>query len=198
MRKIYVYYSGIPDRAAERELYPDERMKEIRECKNERVRREKHRVWELLEYAVKDALSLDFNNLQFTKTESGKWACDSFEFSLSHSDGAVAVAISDAAVGVDIEEVRVIDSRLAAKVLTDSELEFYYGLCDAEREGFLLDSWCKKEAIFKHLGDSVLLPKRIESSNYHTVTLRVDIEGREHVIAVASDSEPRVDTRCYR
>ena len=123
MQKVYLYYAEITDIDRSNMVYPKERMDEILECKNESVRREKYSAWKLLEYAVKDAFSLDFDNLQFTKLDSGQWVCDKCSFSISHSDGVAAVAVSDVSVGVDIEPVRAIDQRLASKVLTDSEYE---------------------------------------------------------------------------
>ena len=52
MQKVRVYCALMPNGIGERELYPKERMNEINECKSESVKREKYRVWELLEYAI--------------------------------------------------------------------------------------------------------------------------------------------------
>ena len=195
MKKIYVYYAQTSVDTAERELYPRERMEEILECKNESVRREKYSAWKLLEHAINDAFSLDFDNLQFAKLDSGQWVCDKCSFSISHSDGVAAVAVSDASVGVDIEPVRAIDQRLASKVLTDSEYEYYSSLGEDDRANLLLECWCKKEAIFKAASGSVLLPKTIECSAYHTVVKRMNISQREYVIALASVEPFSSDTR---
>ena len=195
MQKVYLYYAEITDIDRSNMVYPKERMDEILECKNESVRREKYSAWKLLEYAVKDAFSLDFDNLQFTKLDSGQWVCDKCSFSISHSDGVAAVAVSDVSVGVDIEPVRAIDQRLASKVLTDSEYEYYSSLGEDDRANLLLECWCKKEAIFKATSGSVLLPKTIECSAYHTVVKRMNISQREYVIALASVEPFSSDTR---
>ena len=140
MKKIYVYYAQTSVDTAERELYPRERTEEINGCKNESVKREKYYAWRLLEYAIKDVFSLDFNNLQFTKLPSGQWICDGCRFSISHSSGRVAVAVSDSDVGVDIEAVHDIDERIANKALTDAEFSHYKRLKDGSREEYLLET----------------------------------------------------------
>ena len=195
MKKIYVYYAQTSVDTAERELYPRERMDEINRCKNDSARREKYSAWKLLEHAINDAFSLDFDNLQFAKLDSGKWICDKCSFSISHSEGVVAVAVSDASMGVDVEPVRTIDPRLSGKVLTDAEYEHYSVLSEDDKASFLLECWCKKEAIFKAIGGSVLLPKTIECSAYHTVIKRVNINQREYVMAIASIEPFSTDIR---
>jgi phosphopantetheine--protein transferase-like protein len=186
MEKIYVYYAPIPTEIEDRELYPRERMDEINGCKNDGVKRDKYYSWALLEYAVRDALSLDFNNLQFTKLSSGQWICDGCRFSISHTDGAVAAAVSDSDVGVDIEAVHDIDERIANKALTDAELSHYKRLKDGSREEYLLESWCKKEAVFKAFCGEVFLPREIETDRYMTQIARVVIDEWEYVIAVSA------------
>ena len=189
MQKIYVYYAKIPKDMGEVELYPKERADEIKGCKNENVRREKYYAWRLLEYAVKDALRLDFNNLKFTKLPSGQWICDGCCFSISHSCGVAAVAVSGGDVGVDVEVVHDIDSRIADKVLTDGELSYYKALKYEEALGYLIDTWCKKEAVFKSMGDGVFLPREIEVAEHNTRALRLDIGMWEYVIALSAKDE---------
>ena len=189
MQKVYIYYAEISRLESLRTLYPKERMEEINECKSESVRLEKYCAWNLLKHAVVDAFSLVFDNLQFTKMQSGQWVCDQCNFSISHSDGVVAVVVSNFAIGIDIEPVKRLGERLAGKVLTELELERYSELSDEVKAEFLLECWCKKEAIFKSSGGSVLLPRTIECDNYHTALERVSIDGREYVIAIAASEE---------
>ena len=195
MQRVYLYYAAVTDADSSHQLYPSERMAEINACKNEIVRREKRCAWELLEHATIDALSLKFDNLRFTKMPSGQWICEECAFSISHSDDAVVVAVSERSVGVDVEGAKAIDPRLAEKVLTASELKRYLDLNDVDKTIFLLETWCKKEAIFKAIGGSALLPKTIECDTYHTEVKRVRINDREYLIAVAANESFEIEDR---
>ena len=73
---------------------PEERAKELSSIGNATVKREKEAVWGLLLAAI-GSLGMNPDDVTFGRTENGKWFCDKFFFSLSHSHGAVAVAISD-------------------------------------------------------------------------------------------------------
>ncbi len=166
-------------------VYPPERSLEIDSCKNDRVRREKYLVWKLLEHAVKQHLKLDFDNLRFTKNENGKWICPDFNFSLSHTDGAVCVAVSDAPVGVDIERVREIRTGLSDRILTERERSRFDSVPYEDRAGFLIEAWVKKESIFKRSGGKALMPSRIESFDSSAAVRRVIINNEEYLISVA-------------
>ena len=195
MQRVYLYYAEVCGRECAHQLYPKQRMEEINACKNDSVRREKYSAWALLRYAVTDALSLNFEDVQFVKLPSGQWICDKCSFSISHADGAVVVALSDLAVGVDVEKVKNINPRLAAKVLTEREFERYIELSNEGKSAFLLECWCKKEAIFKANGGSVLLPRIIECDDYLTVAKRISINGNEYAVAIAANEKFEVEIR---
>lgn len=168
-------------------LYPHERYKEIVGCKNERVRLEKYLVWKLLEKVVTDDLKLDFANIKFTKTPNGKWVCPDFYFSLSHTDGLVCVAVSKSEVGVDAELSQKINEGLKERILTDTELSYMKELPSSEQNQFLLESWVKKESIFKKCGGKMLMPNTIEASEHRTELAYIELGGCEYVISVATD-----------
>jgi len=72
--------------------------------------------------------------------------------SLSHRLGWVAAAVSDAAVGVDIEcerPARSDPAERAALMLAPGELSEWQSLAAAERESALLARWTAKEAWYK-------------------------------------------------
>ena len=167
-------------------LYPSERYSEIQRCKSEKARHEKYLVWKLLERAVEMNYNLKFANLQFTKTTNGKWVCPDLYFSLSHTDGAVCVALSDKAVGVDIEKVKDVKLSFKDKILTEREKEKMDTLPESERGLFLLRAWVKKESIFKMGGGEALLPARIETIDSIAKTQTLSILDKEYVLSVAS------------
>ena len=154
-RKIntVVAYAPIKDADITVPLYPSVRYDEVKECKNDKVKLEKYLVWKLLEKIVESTLNIDFANVQFTKTDNGKWVCPDFYFSLSHTDGLVCVALSGSPIGVDTELVRDVNAGLAKKILTEREVDLMADLPFDEQNRYLLESWVKKESIFKKTED---------------------------------------------
>lgn len=174
-------------------LYPPERHEEVTGCKNAGAKQEKYLVWKLLEKVVTDRLNLDFANLQFAKNENGKWTCPDFYFSLSHADGLVCVAVSGACVGVDTERVHEINTGLKARILTGEEISYMEGLSSSEQSSFLLESWVKKESIFKKSGGKMMLPNTITTSEHHTALKRVELDGCQYVISVSCDPDDEIE-----
>lgn len=187
--KTLVLYASLHSVDTTAPLYPDERYREILTAKNGRVKCEKYLVWKLLEAAVTMGSNLKFANLQFTKTANGKWICPDFYFSLSHSDGVVCAAISNAPIGVDVESMKEIKHSLADKILTESEQGKMASLPESDRSRFILDAWVKKESIFKMQGGASLLPMRTESSHPEVKTYTVEVNVREYLLSVASKND---------
>ena len=190
---IDVYIASLPNRKSCVPLLCFERQLEVDGVSNERTRREKYYVWRLLEYAIKNSLGADASRLCFTKGKNRKWSCEGFEFSLSHSGEALAVAISDRAVGVDVERIRVRDvNRMAEYMLTESERAEYENVFDNERVEWLIRKWCQKEAIFKSFDEEIFAPKRIETAAFFTLVTDFELEDEKYILAVASQFESDV------
>ncbi len=189
MANIFVYYSALNETNIEDELYPKERMDEIKQCRSEKVRLEKYQVWHLLEYAMNDALNLDIDNCKFTKLPIGKWICDKCKFSLTHTNGLVAVAVGDADIGIDAELKRTLHTGIEKKILTARELVKFASLPDTQKNKYLIEKWCAKEAIFKSREQRALMPTLIETELCNTQLYNVEIDGKDYVIAVAADGD---------
>lgn len=174
-------------------IYPKERYDEIKTAKNERVRCEKYLVWKLLRKTVTEHLNLNFNNLQFTKTDNGQWICPDFYFSLTHTDGLVCVAVSNLPIGVDAERVHPINSRLADRILTDRERTEFLRADVSERDKYLLDLWVRKESIFKKSGGKAMIPSRIETDGYTVVLKRIALCRTEYLISVCTDGDDMIE-----
>ena len=196
MCKTYVYYSVIPEGLGDKPLYPKERMNEINGCKSDKARREKYWAWILLEHALKDSFNLDIDNLRFAKNDNGKWESDKVFFSVSHSDKLVAVAVSDSAVGVDIEREAELRAGLETKILTDGEMSEYNELPSAMRTPYVIKKWCQKEAIFKSENKKALLPRTIETESYSTEVFNLAIAGDKYTLAIASEAESILKEFC--
>ena len=186
-RVLDVYIARLPRRVRLGRIYPAERRAEIEAVKNGRVRLEKYAAWRLLEYALRQSFGATLSEVGAQKSEGGKWTCPLYSFSISHSAGYVAVAVSRAAVGVDIEGgMRRERLSLASRILTPEELASFEALLgEGERIDFLCRAWCAKEAAYKKCGEGVFSPSSINASAY---TERIDTEGVRLFLAVAADS----------
>ncbi len=183
---VLVVCAPVTDVDTDVPLFPIERYREISECSNPSVKREKYLVWKLLERVVKERYNLDFENIMFTKNENGKWICPDFFFSLSHSFDLLCVAISDMPVGVDVERMRDFSTRLAERVMTDDELRYGLSLDCTERDRFFLECWVKKESIFKMKGDKTLSPRKINTLDSTAQVTSSRIGKDEYLVSVAS------------
>lgn len=177
---VRVYYAAIPEGECDFLVYPKARADEIFSIRNDRLKREKYYVWKLLEAAV-ESLGINFCHLNFTKNENGKWTCDKLCFSLSHADGAVAVAVSEMNVGIDIEKVGDRAQRVAKKVFSADEL----ASCTDDEALCTTRLWTQKESVFKTLGLRVFSPQNIVIAEHSVETRDIEINGQKYVVSVA-------------
>ena len=186
-----VYISVIPSISEIDSVFPPERDAEIKKTKNERLKREKYYVWRLLEYALTDALGIDIKAAKIKKNPNGRWCSQVCDFSLSHTDGAVAAAVSDSPIGVDIEAVREPrSSRFAHRILTETEKTEYSVLGKGEQTEYLIKRWTEKEAIFKLKNEEKFLPARTESDfDMSVMTDKFLFQDKEYIFSVAHQSD---------
>ena len=187
---VAVYISKIEDNTVMEKLFSEERNREIEEIRNERARLEKYSVFKLLEKAVSEELGISPNEAKIYKNENRRWTSPYFDFSLSHSKGAVVVAISGMRVGVDIEALTGNErTGVAKKYLSESEYAEYEALRGEEKEIYFLSKWTAKEALFKSKNEAQFLPSEVIAANEEVVTQTVDIDGEKYVLSVASENE---------
>lgn len=72
------------------------------------------------------------------------------EFSLSHTAGAVVLAVDQAPVGVDVESIRPVSSKLSKRVLSPAEYAWFAAQGSRPEDFFTL--WTLKESYYKALG----------------------------------------------
>ena len=184
-----VYIAALPKDLPIGKLCCQERMNEIEKVSNERVKREKYFVWKLLCYGLKHSFDLDEQNLNFAKLDCGAWTIDGLEISLSHSDDALAVAISQSPVGIDVERVhKPRSNRMAEYMMNEQELEKFNLVPTEEREAHLIEIWTAKEAIFKSQKSQNFIPKQIDTLSRSTQKLNFQIDGEEYACTVANSS----------
>lgn len=146
---VHVYFAPVLEGVMEK-VFPPRRQAQLEETKNHRSRRQRYTAWKLLQYGLRHSQGLDPEQLEFFLDDRGRWSCDRCFFSLSHSGDAVAVAISDAPVGIDMESLqRTVHPALPGKILTGSEQTEFAALEEPQQNQYLLEKWCCKESLFK-------------------------------------------------
>ena len=184
-----VYLALLPCGECDEPLYPEERDTLVKNTANPRVRRERYFVWRLLEVAIRRSLGLELSEIRLRR-EGERWTSELADISLSHG-GALAVAVSGAPVGVDIESLSG-DSdtaRLAERFLSDTERAEYYAAPEEERRAAFLRIWTAKEAIFKSQRSTAFAPSEVDSgaSRVHSRTVRLGDE--DFILSVATEGE---------
>lgn len=190
---VDVYTAALPDKDDETPLATPLRQEELDGITNVGLKREKYYVWRLLGYALNRSLGLRIEDLIFTRSESGRYMTDKAEFSLSHSGGALAVAISRAPIGVDIEKKGTpMRKRMAERIMTPSERLRYDALSESEKEGYLLKLWTVKEALFKKRHIERFDPLSVDTENERYTTAEKTIGGETFFLSVATDTPERL------
>ncbi len=182
---VDVYYARLPLEYNFTKVYPSERQQDVDSCSNQEVRAGKYYVWKLLEYAINKTFGIKIQDLNFEKTENGKWVCKRLYFSLSHTKGAVAVCVSNCDTGVDIELIDgEIKNGLNKKVLNEFEESELEKLDEIDKFGYFIDCWAKKESQFKRAGERVFVPKNIDTQGVFSQRLKID--QKEYALAVST------------
>jgi len=78
-------------------------------------------------------------------------------FNISHTREAIACAISDKQIGIDIERIKPFNKRIAEKFFTKNEQEYIFNKREDENVRFF-EVWTRKEAYVKWLGKGMVIP----------------------------------------
>lgn len=169
------------------------RADEIASVRNEKVKREKYFVWKLLCYALEHSFSLAAEKLDFKKESFGGWSVSDAVFSISHSEKALAVAVSRDAVGIDIERVHTPRSeKMSRYIMSDAELTAFLSLPDREQKERLIEIWTAKEAVFKSKREESFIPSKIDLSTASFKSGGVSLDGEQYIWSVATATPERI------
>ncbi len=182
---VDVYYAFLAKKINLSTIYPVERISEIENCTNEKVQLEKYSVWKLLSYAFKKSFKQKIKKINFYKNWNGKWLCDYYYFSLSHTDNIVAVAVSNYPIGIDIELIKQYPFEIIKKALSDDELLEFDCLNQNEKIDFFIKKWTQKESVYKINGEEVFNPRII--NNFKGISNKIIINKQSFYMSIASD-----------
>lgn len=182
----YLYVAALPSHGEIASLGIPERDAEIAAVSNMRVKREKYYAWRLLELAVRDRFGLTLNELGLRREEYGGWSSEVCELSVSHTADAVAVALCDMPVGVDIEEIHLPRaSGFAERIMNETEFAEYLLLSECDRTEKLIRIWTAKEAIFKSQHSPAFIPKDTAVASVPIVTDTLMLGEKKYIWSLA-------------
>lgn len=193
MPVVDVYIATLPGEDIKEPLSCSLRQKELEGISNPNVKREKYYVWKLLGYALQRSFGLKIEDLTFQKTDEGRYFTDKAEFSLSHSKGALVVAVSRGAVGVDIEEKSTgFREGMAERVMTQTEYEAYTKLPEKAKHGFFVELWTAKEALFKESKGVSFVPDKWDTNKGTYRSFEKTIDGKVYILSVATATPEKI------
>lgn len=174
MPTVDIYIGAVKDFSDFNQLpvYMEEKIKNI---KNQQNVAEKKAGYGLLHHAVGNIY--DIKKCFLGKT--GKPLHTHFCFSVSHSSGLVAVAVSSAPMGIDIEKCE-------HKNRTDKLIKKILHKNDKEKNSLVL--WTVKEAAFKFSEtDEFFTPSSIDTDKFNSKTVKFTWNDTEFMLSVVSD-----------
>lgn len=176
MHKISVYVAKLPNKLQIKPLYPPARNAEIENAGCDKVKMEKYFSWNLLAYALKDVYGKLIEDFTFSKTEKGKWVCDECYFSITHSKNAVAVAVANAPMGIDMEAVER-DTTQLEKLFKSDKLKGVNALA----------KWTEWESVYKLKGEGSFNEFKEKPLANFVKSDTVSVDGENYLLTVASD-----------
>lgn len=135
-------------------------------------------VWGLL-FRVLEDNGVIFGEVSFEKNGKPFFEDCPIHFSLSHSGGICAVAVSDRPIGVDVEQQKEnYNSHLIERSLSETEKGSF--------DGDFARIWCRKEAVAKMTGIGITgYPNDIDTTAYQFQEQRMEFEGKSYwIVAV--------------
>lgn len=185
-----VYLAPIPEDGEAQDPISPERKKELDETRNPKLRLQRATAWKALEYAADRSFGLRAEELRFSKNVYGRWSCEGMEFSLSHTDGMAAAAVSGSPVGVDLESIPAFRRQYADRPdRADAVLRRIRARGEDEAHGAaaLLYTWTGKESLFKARQTGLFLPHRLSCGGE---TRRFVLELETPVMIAVSGAHP--------
>lgn len=199
---VYVYLAYFDKNVQVQPVQPAIRNQLVQRCTDTLTRQQRYCVWRLLDYALKQHCGKGVDSFRFKPSENGKWSCDApAQFSLSHSNNVVVVAISAQKVGVDIEAVssfsdRTCDEAFVNRVLNSAERQQLMCRDPASRNQTFALLWTNKESVFK-LGDNpYFIPKSIDTTLFAPPARSsrlLEIGGNQYALSVATRECAKVE-----
>ncbi len=173
------------------------RLEKIKKSKNTLFIKEQLGSHLLINDVLENTYFQDVTKLEFIYNESGKPYFKNLNlyFSLSHSNGIVALTVSKEEIGLDIELIKDVKDSLARKIMNDLEYNTYQSLNKESKKIYFFEVWTSKEAYIKKLGTSITLNPSNINIDEEVLLKKINISNNDYMIAVTNAISIIVDEK---
>jgi len=129
----------------------------------------------IIRTVIQEELGVEEKNILFELKEYGKPDLKNhrnFHFNISHSGRWVVCVTDNMPVGIDVEEIKPVDFRIAKNFFSEEECRDLFLRKYGERLEYFYDLWTLKESFIKNRGKGLSIP-------LDSFTIRVKKEGIE-------------------
>lgn len=115
----------------------------------------------LIRFIVINKFLIDNKEIKFEINEYGKPYLENitfFHFNLSHSGEWIVCAIDNKEIGIDVEEMRIIDFKIANRFFSQQEIIDLNSKAQEEKHTYFYDLWTLKESYIKAWGKGLSVP----------------------------------------
>ncbi|GHV14811.1 hypothetical protein FACS1894219_11270 [Clostridia bacterium] len=153
----------------------------------------------LVNFAISKQLNISGTDIYFTADTHGKPVLrdiSSIHFNISHSGKYVVCAVSSETVGIDVEEIKDIDLKIADRFFTKTERDSIYNQSENDRLREFYSVWTKKESYLKMTGDRLSRPLNafcvLDSDSLNVHFSHVILEN-DYICHVCSDEDSVIE-----
>lgn len=173
------------------------RLERIKKSKNTLFIKEQLGSHLLLTDVLENTYFQEIDKIEYIYNESGKpYIKDSsLYFSLSHSNGIIALTVSKEEIGLDIELIKDVKDTLSRRIMNDLEYNTYQSLNKESKKIYFFEVWTSKEAYIKKLGTSITLNPSNISIEEDVLLKKINISSNEYMIALTNAMSIIVDER---
>lgn len=173
------------------------RLEKIKKSKNTLFIKEQLGSHLLLTDVLENTYFQEIDKLEYIYNESGKpYIKDSsLYFSLSHSNGIIALTVSKVEIGLDIELIKDVKDTLSRRIMNDLEYNTYQSLNKESKKIYFFEVWTSKEAYIKKLGTSITLNPSNISIEEDVLLKKINISSNEYMIALTNALYITIDER---
>lgn len=152
------------------EILPKERQEQADRLSNRELAKKKILAGIFMQYGLSRTLEIPMRDIGYTYGEQGKPYLkltnrldgqnrQAVDFNLSHSGRYAVLAVSDGAVGIDVEQVKKNRLSVAKRCFHEREYEDIMRMPDEDsRNRRFLEYWTMKEAYVKYCGEGLKIP----------------------------------------
>ena len=173
------------------------RLEKIKKSKNTLFIKEQLGSHLLLTDVLENTYFQEIDKIEYIYNESGKpYIKDSsLYFSLSHSNGIIALTVSKEEIGLDIELVKDVKDTLSRRIMNDLEYNTYQSFNKESKKIYFFEVWTSKEAYVKSLGTSLTLTPSNIVIEEDVLLKQINISNNLYMIAVTNASSIIIDER---